>query len=899
MAFHPFAFFRKRQKTFLAALTILSMFIFILTGFSGGCDQTVGGRWFKQQKDPTEVTKLYGKKVSVSDIDDVLQHRQMANIFIAQAVAASSTTADQKLSTVDAEAADHVRMTIGQLQQFLRMGIPLQNLARFGMLSKPIQDLRSYQLSLLKSNKVEAARIVGKIAASYSLMEWEILHPTELYFGGGTTPDDLLDFLVWKNQADKLDITLTDEDLRKAVNAEADSDVLSGDSAKDNEKIGTYLRGARFRTIEPKVVFDALRDEFRVRLAKEVLLGSAGSARSAAGAGMGGGEVPGLGTPDEFWDYYKEQLTSLKVAFLKIPVKQFTEGVKAQPTQQELDDLYRRYKNDEPNPERPTPGFKLPRKVKVQWVAADSESPHYREAVDKAMPALKASGPLALLPFPAVSGGTASGPAGAAAQMAVGSLWNVPQQFEYLAYLKGVKSWWDATSVVPEGTNPYATGLRRPDTVASVLGQAIGAGATGAPPVWSAAETLAGATEARVAEQKLRQASMVLAGSNPFPLSVAAQEAALSNVHVPRLSEVQDDLTTELRNRIAPRMADAALDEFVKGLDAKHFNPQEAAEYVKNNANIEHGITSHGVMADALDEYHIADAPALAPLRGAAEKGTPFTPNARRQFAEQFFTTIGMDGRPTQTQLYQPQRLSDIRTNATYYWWLTESEKPKVRNKDEAAADVKEAWNLIQARKEARQSADHIIDELKKRPEGIAADRFLKDEAERLKADHPNAGYETSDLLGISRLVRKDTPMLMMTAPTQYEPYHFPETTITYPRADTVDELLKQLKQPGDAMVFTDRPERDYYIAVLEERKVPSERDFYDVYMHAPRTASDERLVITNSLWSRFQEEREQKYRDAVVRHLREESQAPLDDQGNYRMDPELRKRIRGGSGEE
>ncbi|HEX5271976.1 MAG TPA: hypothetical protein VFW33_15865, partial [Gemmataceae bacterium] len=79
MAFHPFGFFRKRQKSLLAALTILSMFIFILTGFSGSIFDSAGQWWRGGHKgDPTEVTTLYGKKVTVGDLDQVTQDRRMA-----------------------------------------------------------------------------------------------------------------------------------------------------------------------------------------------------------------------------------------------------------------------------------------------------------------------------------------------------------------------------------------------------------------------------------------------------------------------------------------------------------------------------------------------------------------------------------------------------------------------------------------------------------------------------------------------------------------------------------------------------------------------------------------------------------------------------------------------------
>src|SRR5262249_46355704 len=100
MAFHPFQFFRKRQKTFLAALTILTMSIFIFPGISGGCDQRAASLFGRRGGDSTEVTKLYGKTVTLGDVQQVYQHRRMANAFVLSAL---SSTAESSLIGMDKE----------------------------------------------------------------------------------------------------------------------------------------------------------------------------------------------------------------------------------------------------------------------------------------------------------------------------------------------------------------------------------------------------------------------------------------------------------------------------------------------------------------------------------------------------------------------------------------------------------------------------------------------------------------------------------------------------------------------------------------------------------------------------------------------------------------------------
>jgi hypothetical protein len=866
MAFHPFQFFRKRQKLFLAVLTILTMVIFIFTGISGGCDQRAGLPWGRKG-DTTPVTKLYGKAVTLSDFDQLRLNRRTAEAFITRALAQAAMPTR---SGLDKEVQDRLQGMFARMQMG---GIPAVR-----------QQMRFYQEELTKDGKTDAARQVAALYRELGLEDWRINHRNELYFGGTLTLDSLLDFVIWRQQADKLGITLTDEDVRKEVNHEVGAEVLTGIPVKDGDKIASYLQGVvgAGRNLNVKDVYAALRDEFRVRLAQDALLGSAGGARSALGSGLASDDVPAGSTPEQFWEFFKDKRTTLTVDFLKVPVSQFTAQVKEQPTEAELQDLFKRYKNDEPSPERATPGFKVPRKVKVEWVAADPESSHYRDAAAKAVPLLPSGEALGLLALPQTFGGGAAGPLGTVGTLALTSRWYSPERFEYDNYTGGMKSWWDATSFDARNNNPYATGVDRPEGVAALVGQALGAAATQGT-AWNLEGAVGGSIDARVAEQKVRQASMILAGSNPFPLAALAQEVAAVNVPVPPLATVSDEMKTRLRDRLAPEMAEAAIAAFNKEMATK--NAQEAADYVAKSANAEHGITGHGAMTEAMDQTQIADAPALAPLRRAREEKVPLTLTGARQFAQDFLSL---------NQVYQPQPFHTI--GATRYaYWLTQNDKPYVPNFTEAKSQVEGAWKLDKARALAREQAQHVVEAVKHRGEGISGDRFLNDEADRLKAAHPTAGYERFEALAISKLARREFTQFMPTLATEYDPYKFAESQIAYPRSDSVDELFKALDNPGDATLVRDRPDRNYYVAVLMARKVPSEQEFYQVYQKAPRG------LLSDSLWSRFQAEREEKYRADVVRHLRAEAGAPLDEDGSYKIDAEVRRRIRStfGGGDE
>src|ERR1700680_5077475 len=114
MALHPFQSFRKHQKKLLAVLTIFVMFIFILSYGKGDAFDWLarkfgGGR----QKDKTEVTTLYGEKVTLGDLDDLAQRRLMTNTFTSRAVAAGT---QPDLSDLGPEVNARVRTILQRIQ---------------------------------------------------------------------------------------------------------------------------------------------------------------------------------------------------------------------------------------------------------------------------------------------------------------------------------------------------------------------------------------------------------------------------------------------------------------------------------------------------------------------------------------------------------------------------------------------------------------------------------------------------------------------------------------------------------------------------------------------------------------------------------------------------------------
>ena len=90
-----------------------------------------------------------------------------------------------------------------------------------------------------------------------------------MFFGGGVqTSDDLVDFLVWKWEADRRKIVLTPETVKKLISYET----LGEDTEAFSQRVVEAL-GKSYRNFKPAELLDSLTDEFRVRIARGLVLG--------------------------------------------------------------------------------------------------------------------------------------------------------------------------------------------------------------------------------------------------------------------------------------------------------------------------------------------------------------------------------------------------------------------------------------------------------------------------------------------------------------------------------------------------------------------------------------------------------------------------------------------------
>lgn len=130
----------------------------------------------------------------------------------------------------------------------------------------------------------------------------------------------------------------------------------------DLERIVASYRLPGGQRVSSQQIFDALREEL---LSIRVILLFLN--------GLGIADEPylqSLDTPAERWDYFRRLERQATVQVLPVPVAEFTEDV-GKPSEEQLQDLFEKYKQEFPSPESPEPGFRQPYRAKFQYFRAD------------------------------------------------------------------------------------------------------------------------------------------------------------------------------------------------------------------------------------------------------------------------------------------------------------------------------------------------------------------------------------------------------------------------------------------------------------------------------------------------------------------------------------------------
>ncbi len=926
MAFNPFHWFRKHQKVVFAGLIIMCMFVFIASFGAGDVVQR-GLAYFGAARGQGEmVVKVEGSKVYDGDLEKVARRRKAASDFLHALVNPAPIGFGNHSKALQALLEGDLKSPEGGLKD-------LQSIARNAqafhqnvrtkapqMVANGIRGDLIFLAAVTQRPEIKADpthfQIVQTLASVLGYQLWQVERaaaptPDELYFGGTRKVDDLLDFLVWKHQADKLGVTLTDADVRRELSREAGNrEPLKGTTFESSEEVQAFIGGgARGRgrgqqgpqALTAKDLLDALRDEFRVSMTQAALLGQEPGVRGYRSY-LGASYAPSAGTPDEYLQWYRDQRTTLRVKFMALPVEKFVDSPKVralQPTDAELDALFGKYREQEPRPDRREPGFKEPQRIAVSYAIVAATDPYYRELARQSL--------ASLAPF-AIGSAAPVGPLGTGVVGQVASLSSAlltdPVGAEVKTYQKSTHYWASPEertyeSLSGDGKQFPEAGTLTPqtirDTVGSLIGNAtmrgtllaplvtyVGAGAEaqrretiemavgllGAvrPPLPGAPAV---ALPARLAVAPLRSSALPFHQAYPTFL-VQAQDNYASILLQRNLSKVGEKLKALGGDR------DKAQAYIKEAIQEYHLHPPGTFEPGAGEMRVPGPRTYFEILQDVESGKNQLG---LKPLYEAA-KSRPTFGGEGDYSPKEFVNNLFLPGLGTYEVVplpWLPRRALPY-GDQVFFWRTRENPAVAPPNREAVFEKVKEAWYFDKARQVARAKAVEIVAKIK----GPGADRRLADE----QLSDPKRYGEVFELEGLAKLWRPEREPLR-TGRFEYRPYEVPQdkrTLFSYAPRDLAKQLMA-LKTRGDAMVIVDAPARTYYVAVLEGRDDRKELgDFFSIY----------RDVRHAELWRLFEEDRRREYRKMIVEGLRREAVGAdkIDKDGKYVVPESSRQRF-------
>ena len=131
----------------------------------------------------------------------------------------------------------------------------------------------------------------------------------------------------------------------------------------------SQLTSGLFRNVKVEDLHQWIGDELRVHLTHQALVGQPpvmfGSQDDL--------RIPpaSLFSPWDFYTFYQEQCSKHNIAMIPIPVKPESfdaKSVSAVTKEEQMNSPSNQFSNDVPKPNSPTPGFKAPQRMSVQWL---------------------------------------------------------------------------------------------------------------------------------------------------------------------------------------------------------------------------------------------------------------------------------------------------------------------------------------------------------------------------------------------------------------------------------------------------------------------------------------------------------------------------------------------------
>jgi hypothetical protein len=855
MAFNPFHSFRKYRKTLFAMITILCMFVFILSSGLGKGDffsQTFGGS-------APAVATIGGRLITGLELKRIRQNRIAASDCMTRLFTDASSQLDSRvetlakkkeIGTIDLTPISTVLQLKRLSPQYLSYFYQSNGQAIEQIIGRLILDKKTDEADLLRQWNlavVQLIRLYGHLAQK------------QLYFGGSVETDrDVLDFLVWKWVADQNNIHLSREVVEDLIHRETfGQDIV--DASKD------FLKQTNRYSMTADDLMAALTEEFRVRMAQKLILGVSTQA------------VPAYVTPREFYNYFRDVRTTVRVSLLPTDADAFVAQVTQQPTDSELRDLFNKGRRTEPSPATDAPAFKEGKKVKVQWIGLNGDNPLLRTAAlaDAEKKVAHAELVKKTLFAPCLPGfGSVINYLQGVSEVNDPKLLNNRLDSEYTRYVANQRfenaSWlYSAVSLF----NVHEQSVYKPQVIAMAVAGMLTAKGTGAG-VPSLGVTIGSQAVVEELRERVRFGLLpfALAGQQATPL-LGVSEMILPPP-LPREAlryQLRENVTPEVVREYIREEFSHFTEELAKlGKDIAKPESKSAIAKLVNDFTTKYGL-KHGASSEFHDRYTLISDPGLKPLKdsylqyeakNAASKPDSAFDLQGDAFASNLFEQRGLETKPEET-MYQPNWLNgndpafgSFKDDEFFLYWKTEELPAKERSFEAARADVEKAWRLNKARELANKAAEAMQAELKQK--AIRDRAALNDFA----LGHGRTIIEVGPIAKLNeRLARQPGEVTQYSAPT------VPREKIAYPSADMAEKLVDLRDKPiGESIIVTDAPKRHYYVAVLTERTEPSDFLFDLIYS---RSGYQPTYAGGDSLMSHLIQEKAIKFFTDVMQQLR------------------------------
>ncbi|HEX3151037.1 MAG TPA: hypothetical protein VHR66_23355 [Gemmataceae bacterium] len=891
MAFNPFEAFSIRSKigrSVMAVLGIVVMLTFVLSSGAVGSgndffDQL--GGLFGSGKKGEVVAKAYGDDIRDTDLNEIHSQRRAARRYLGMATAKSYTHWAEKLGN-DVRSGSVSPETRAAVEPFANVRATAETKPQaygqflrefFQFQSEPQRKFSdALQRARLKPESDDKKILDAMVAIIlFDKGAMPIMYPVmELR----DSDQDAVNFALLLKKADQMGIRYSKEAVIDLVNRDmaVPLSVTDRTAIDDAVRYGDQSRGP---TMTAAALEQAIANEYRVQAVLRALQGKsviAEIAREGRGQGMGQMEqiilqqffrinpfelpapgdrpftsaYPGAVTPYEFFEFYKDRCTenTFQVLEVNADTKAFLDQVTGEPTAKERTDLFTKYKGDLPDPSKDRPGFKEPRKLKVEFVTLDGNAPRIAQGIPKIQAASL---------FLCASGGAIAGnPAMALAAAAQ------PSMAETLPLREALSEKMDE---VLHGYRPHElwfftprdTSIYRPQPIISALGILAGN-----PDVASFAAAVASVHQhVERFDHHVRIPFLLQPVLTPFnptlgnALGMPAFALAL-NPKLPPEGLYLPKLTADLKKKQRQKLflsdvqeLQASLRKITSDQNLTFGQKPEKAKEEKSRAEAkklledwakDRGLTIAGT-AEPRDQFAIVSDAALKPLNDAALP----EPDGSNSLSQKLFPPQDPRMRfPADVQPFHPDWFPSDPGNTlelsglekpSHLVWISQEVDPRTFNNLENATKltngeiikrIDRAWRLEKAKALAKAEADRLADEVRKIAKTVSTDPLGVERQLRDLALQKN-----DRMFELSRLAPMQFEHGATTPEIRYKPPTIEKSQVLYPTPDFTGKLLELRKEPlGTVTVLPDAPKTRYYVACVTARSEKTIDQFRNVY---------------------------------------------------------------------